>query len=79
MRNGYKLLYSGHDKKTNGVGIELSMKMTEKVVEVDKYFDRIMRVKLTDLSVEKKLLNLMFVYVPQVERRWEEKESSWKN
>ena len=34
LGNGYKLFYSGYDK-TNGVGIVLSVKMTEKMVEVD--------------------------------------------
>ena len=72
LGNGCKLFYSGYGKKTNGVGTVLRMKMTEKVVEVDRYSDRTMRVNLT---VAKELWNAMFVYTPQVGRPWEEKES----
>lgn len=37
LGNGYKPLYAGSSTKVNGVGIILSTKMAEKVVEVERF------------------------------------------
>ena len=72
MGNGYKLLFSGSNTKANGVGIMMNKKMAYKVVEVERYSDRIMRVKL---SIGKGIWNVISVYAPQAGRSWEEKET----
>lgn len=70
MGIGYKLLYSGCSTKVDGLGIMLSKKMAEKVVEGKRHSDRMMRIKL---SIEKELWNVTSVYAPQVGRPWEKK------
>ena len=65
LGNVYKLLYSGYDTKTNGAEIVLSMKVMDKMAEVDGYSERIMGVKLT---LGKELWNVISVYAPQIGR-----------
>ena len=72
MGNGYKLLYSGSNTKANEVGIIMNKDMADKVVEVERYSDMIMRVKL---SIGKGIWNVISVYAPQAGRNWEEKET----
>ncbi|KAE8697992.1 Detected protein of unknown function [Hibiscus syriacus] len=47
--NGYKLWYSGIDNARNGVGILVSSRLKENIVEVCRYRDRIMMIKLDDV------------------------------
>ena len=49
----------------------MNKKMADKVVEVERYSDRIMRVKL---SIGKGIWNVISVYALQAGRSWEEKE-----
>ena len=61
--DGYKLWYSGGTRARNGVGILVEKELTERVVEVRRYSDRIMSIKLVLGAV---VFNVISVYAPQM-------------
>ena len=67
----YKLWYSGNEDGSNGVGIFACQELTENVIEVVRYSDRLMKVKMV---LGSKLYHIFSVYAPQVGRPTSEKE-----
>ena len=61
--NGFKLWYSGLVNSRNGVGILLSTKLKDKVVEIKRCGDRIMYIRLVVGTV---IGTVICVYAPQV-------------
>ena len=72
---GYKLFYTGESSGRNGVGIIMSEKMWEGVVEVRRKSSRLMR---AELVYEGERLNVISAYAPQVGSSREEKEKVWE-
>ncbi|KAE8674435.1 Detected protein of unknown function [Hibiscus syriacus] len=72
--NGYKLWYSGIDNARNGVGILVSFRLKENVVEVCRYRDRIMMIKVI---IEAEVMNVLSVYAPHVGLGKEDKCCFW--
>ncbi|KAE8654891.1 Detected protein of unknown function [Hibiscus syriacus] len=72
--NGYKLWYSGVDNVRNGVGILVSSRLKENVVEVCRYHDRIMMIKVI---IEAEVVNVLSVYAPHVGLGEGEKRCFW--
>ena len=70
----YKFWYSGNNDGVGGVGIMVKSVMTESVIEVVRYSDRIM--KLT-LVLGGNLWHIFSVYAPQVGRSVQEKQAFW--
>ena len=58
-----------------GVGVLISEKIVDKVVEVEKYGERLIRVKL---AFGKRIINVISAYAPQVGRSDLEKEEFWE-
>ena len=46
LGEGYKILYSGEKSSRNGVGVILSLEFKEKVVEVSRPSDRLVKLTL---------------------------------
>ena len=69
--NKYKFWYSSSNSGANGVGILLSHELVENVIEVDRFRDRMMRIKMV---LGKVVYHIFSVYAPQVGRPAEEKE-----
>ena len=78
IEEGYKITYSGGTAKgkRNGVGVVLNEEWKEKVMEVDRCSDRLIRVKLVTRDG---LLNIISAYSPQAALKNEEKEAFWDN
>ena len=75
LGDGYKLLYSGANAQgRNGVGIILSGELKNKVMEVYRKNDRIMRVKI---CFGGQTVNVISAYAPQVGCSEEEKGTFW--
>ncbi|KAE8722892.1 Proton gradient regulation 7 isoform 2 [Hibiscus syriacus] len=72
--NGYKLWYSSVDNARNGVGILVSSRLKENVVEVCRYRDRIMMIKVI---IEEEVVNVLSVYAPHVGLGEGEKRCFW--
>ncbi|GFN76680.1 retrovirus-related pol polyprotein line-1 [Plakobranchus ocellatus] len=60
---GHKIFYCGERDKRNGVGIILSPEYKEQVVEVKRYSDRLIKVRL---AVGEGLVNIISGYAPQI-------------
>lgn len=71
LGEGYKLFYSGEECKRNGVGIILSPKYKEAVIEVVRPSDRMMKMKLV---IAGEVYNIISAYAPQVGETEEMKE-----
>ena len=71
LGSGYKLIYTGENTKGNGVGVVLSAVLGEKVVKVERHWDRIINVQA---AIEKRLWNIISTYAPQAGRQREEKD-----
>ena len=67
----YKVFWSGNSEGTNGVGILLAKKWTDKVFEVQRPSDRIILLKLI---IGKTVYTLVNVYAPQQGRPKAEKD-----
>jgi exonuclease III len=61
--SGFKLWYTGKDRRKNGVGIIVDKSLKDEVVEVKRIGDRIIRIKLV---VGKEIVNVISAYAPQV-------------
>ena len=70
----YKFWYSGSDDGVGGVGIMVKSIMTESVIEVVRFSDRV--IKLT-LVLGGDLWHIFSVYAPQVGRSAQEKQAFW--
>ena len=68
----YKLWYSGNDYGTNGVGLLLHIDLVDNVIEVERFNDRIMKIKMV---LGKRVYHIFSAYAPQVGRPAEEKEA----
>ncbi|XP_071723666.1 uncharacterized protein [Rutidosis leptorrhynchoides] len=62
-KSGHKLWYSGKDKNRNGVGIVVDKSILDDVIEVQRYGDRAIPIKL---MIGKDVLHVISVYAPQV-------------
>ena len=71
----YKLWYSGGPDKLNGVGIMMKAELADNVIEVERYDDRLMKIRMV---VGKKIWNIFSAYAPQVGRTMQEKVEYWE-
>ena len=71
---GYKLWYSGNERRRNGVGIMISEKYVKDVVEVMRFGDRLMMVTLV-VGVDP--LVVIYAYAPHVGLGDSEKKEFW--
>ena len=62
LGEGYKILYSGEKSSRNGVGVILSPEFKEKVVEVSRPSDRLIKLKLV---IAGEIFNIVSAYAPQ--------------
>ena len=58
--NGFKFLWSGGCKGENGVGVIVANCLNEKVLRVERYNDRIMKVNIVIGDVVWELVLLLF-------------------
>ncbi|XP_074323512.1 uncharacterized protein LOC141660427 [Apium graveolens] len=72
--NGFKLWYSGVVNNRNGVGIMLNTKLRNNVVEVIRFNDRVMMIKLV---VDVVVVNIVSAYAPHAGLGHEEKKLFW--
>jgi exonuclease III len=72
----YKFWYSGNKDGTNGVGILMKQELAEKVIEVERYSDRMMKVKMV---IGRVVYEIFSVYAPQTGRPAQEKMEFWEN
>ncbi|XP_063708920.1 uncharacterized protein LOC134837472 [Culicoides brevitarsis] len=72
----YKLFYHGINNQTNGVGIIISRKYLNNIINIDKVSDRLMAVKLV---VQDKVWNIICAYAPQTGRDVSDKVSFWSD
>ena len=61
LGKGYKILYSGEKSSRNGVGVILSPEFKEKVDEVPRPSDRLMKLKL---MIAGEIFNIVSAYAP---------------
>ncbi|PHT29857.1 Oligopeptide transporter 3 [Capsicum baccatum] len=73
--DGYKLWYSGSERRRNGVGILVDEELRGQVVEVKRINDRLMTIKLVIWGFT---LNVCSAYAPQVGSEGEEKMRFWE-
>jgi hypothetical protein len=72
--NGYKLWYSGSDGSKNGVGFLVARELKENVVEVRRFNDRIMLMRLV---LGEDVVAVVSAYAPQVGLGEQEKKDFW--
>ena len=72
----YKLCYAGLDGRRNGVGILVSNDILKQLVEVRRYSDRIMLVRIV---VGEEIISIVSVYGPQVRLDEQVKCEFWDN
>ena len=71
----YKLWWSGGEEILNGVGVVVGENLIDKVIEVERHGNRIIKFKLL---LEGVIYKYISAYVPQVGRSREEKERFWR-
>ena len=76
IRGGCKLFCTGADGRKNGIGIMVTEKLAESVLEVKWVSDRLMAMKL---EVKGSILNIVSAYAPQVNNSMEEKKDFWED
>ena len=57
----YKLWYSGGEEKINGVGVMMKANLVDNVIEVERYDDRMMKIRIV---VGKQIWNVFSIYAP---------------
>ena len=57
----YKLWYSGGVEKINGVGVMMKADLVDNVIEVERYDDRMMKIRMV---VGKHIWNVFSIYAP---------------
>ena len=75
MGDGYKLYYHGETNNRNGIGIIVSQKWRDNVLNINRITDRIMALQLV---IAKGKMNVLSVYTPQTGCTVEEKETFWR-
>jgi hypothetical protein len=70
----YKFYWKGGEERSMGVGVLVAERWIEKVIEVNRFDDRIMLVRVL---VGKQVVNIVSVYAPQAGRLMAEKEDFW--
>ena len=73
--NGLKFLWSGSSKAGNGVGVIVANWLIGKIVEVERYSDRVMKVNIVIWDV---LWEVVSCYCPQARRSVNEKEEFYE-
>ncbi|XP_051574277.1 uncharacterized protein LOC127452701 [Myxocyprinus asiaticus] len=73
---GYKLLYHGVRSSQNGVGMAISKRLRESVVEVNNISDRLISVKIVSGPTT---IRVVSCYAPQVGCLGEEKDAFWES
>ena len=71
----YKFWYSGGEEKINGVGVMMRADMADSVIEIDRYDDRMMKIKMV---LGRKIWNIFSIYAPQTGRPEQEKRDFWE-
>ncbi|KAK9069565.1 hypothetical protein SSX86_011469 [Deinandra increscens subsp. villosa] len=72
--NGYKLWYMGTDGAKNGVGFLVACEFKDNVVEVRRYNDRIMVLRIV---LREEVVSVISAYAPQVGLGDQEKRQIW--
>lgn len=72
----YKFWYCGGPAGENGVGIFVKFDLVESVIEVVRFGDRLMKIKIVLGGV---VYHVFSAYAPQVGRTLQEKEEFWEN
>nr|XP_043620079.1 craniofacial development protein 2-like [Erigeron canadensis] len=72
--NGYKLWYSGAPKSINGVGIIMTERLKDFVVQVERHGDRLMLVRLV---IQEETINVISAYAPESGQGAGEKKNFW--
>lgn len=75
IREGFKLFYKVNQAQ-NGVGIALSQKLQDSVIEVTRILDCLMCLKINTGSV---IIWMVSCYAPQTNEKDGEKEAFWLN
>ena len=76
----YRIIYSGESNNRNGVGIILSPRLSEQVMQVDRHSDRLMKVKLiSGGGGGGGMINSISAYAPQVGEKEVNKEGFTKD
>ena len=73
---GYKLWYVGLDRRRSGVGILVANDILKQVVEVRRWNERIMLVRIV---VGEEIISIISVYGPQVGLDEQVKREFWDN
>ena len=71
----YKLWYSGGEEKINGVGVMMKADLVDNVIEVERYDDRMMKIRMV---VGGQIWNVFSIYAPQTGRPAHEKALFWE-
>ena len=75
LGEGYKLYYHGDTTKRNGIGIIVSQKCRDNLLNVNRITYRIMALQLV---IAKGKMNVLSVYTPQTGCTDEDKDNFWK-
>ncbi len=75
MGEVYKIYYHGDTTNRNGIGIIVSQKWRDNVLNINRITDRIMALQLV---ISKRKMNVLSVYMPQTGCKDEEKDKFWK-
>ena len=67
LGQGFKILYSGEKSSRNGVVVILSPEFKEKVVEVSRPSERLIKLKLV---IAGEIFNIVSAYAPQGGETW---------
>jgi len=70
----YKFYWKGGEEKSLGVGILVAKRWIEKDIEVCRFSERVMLVRVL---VVKQVINILSAYAPQSGRAFEDKEGFW--
>ena len=73
--NGFKFLWSGSSKAVNGVGVIVVNWLVGKIVEVERYSDRVVKVNIVIGDV---VWEVVSYYCPQAGRSVNEKEEFYE-
>ena len=73
--NGFKFLWGGSSKAVNGVGVVVANWLIGKIVEVERYSDRVMKVNIVIGDV---VWEVVSCYCPQAGRSVNEKEEFYE-
>ena len=71
----YKFWYSGNSFGTNGVGLLVKQELVERVLEVERYSDRLMKIRMV---LGKAVCHVFSAYAPQAGLTAQQKEDFWE-